>query len=83
MKKLKYEILFIILFMTIGIAVVSSNILFSGSTPIASNPDDFLVYFSDVKVDGVQDLSLVRSESSLVFTGEFSAVGNKKEITCV
>ena len=57
--------------------------LFSGSTPIASNPDDFLVYFSDVKVDGVQDLSLVRSESSLVFTGEFSAVGNKKEITCV
>ena len=49
MKKLKYEILFTILFMTVGLAVVSSNILFSGSMPIASNPDDFLVYFSYVK----------------------------------
>jgi hypothetical protein len=81
MKKFKYEILFIILFMSIGIAAVSSNLLINGSTPIAGNPDDFSVYFSNVFVNGTQDLSLVKSETSLVFTGEFSAVGDKKEIT--
>ena len=48
MKKLKYEILFIILFMTIGIAAVTSNITIKGTTPIAANTDDFDVYFSDV-----------------------------------
>lgn len=48
MKKLKYEILFTILFITVGIAAVSSNLLINGSTHIASNPDDFLVYFSYV-----------------------------------
>ncbi len=53
MKKLKYEILFIILFMTVGIAAVSSNLLINGTTPIVSNPNDFLIYFSDVKVNGV------------------------------
>ena len=75
MKKFKYEILFIILFMSIGIAAVSSNLLINGATPIASNPDDFNVYFSDVLVNGTQDLSLVTSETRLVFNGEFSAVG--------
>ena len=37
MKSLKRDILIVILFMTIGIAAVSSNLLINGSTPIASN----------------------------------------------
>lgn len=48
MKKLKYHILFVILFMTIGIASVTTNIVLSGSTSLASNPDDFDVYFDYV-----------------------------------
>lgn len=78
MKALKKEIFFILLFMVIGIAVVTTNVVGNMSTSINQNPDDFLVYFSDVKVDGTQDLSLVRSEKELVFNGEFSAVGDKK-----
>lgn len=81
MKKLKYEILFTILFMTVGIAAVSSNVFLSGSTQLVSNSEDFNVYFSDVLVDGEQNLSLVQNETGLVFNGEFSAVGDKKEIT--
>ena len=77
MKNLKREILFTLLFITIGIAVVTTNVAVNMSTPIASNTDDFLVYFSDVKVNGTQDLSLVRNEKQLVFAGEFSAVGDK------
>ena len=81
MKNLKREILFTLLFITIGIAVVTTNVAVNMSTPIASNTDDFLVYFSDVKVNGTQDLSLVRNEKQLVFAGEFSAVGDKKVIS--
>ena len=81
MKKLKYQIIFTILFMTIGIAAVTTNLVTNGNTNIASNPDDFLVYFSDAKINGVQDLSLVDSETSLVFNKELSAVGQNIVIT--
>ena len=77
----KKTILLVLLFMVIGIAAVTTNVVISGSTNIAKNPDDFLVYFSDVKVNGVQDLSLVRNEKQLVFNKEFSSVGQKVEIT--
>ena len=46
MNNLKREILFTLLFITIGIAVVTTNVVVNMSTPITSNPDDFLVYFS-------------------------------------
>ena len=81
MKELKREILFVLLFMVIGIAAVTTNVVIDMSTPINQNPDDFLVYFSDVKVNGTQDLTLVRDETKLVFDGEFSAVGDKKIVT--
>ena len=81
MKELKREILFVLLFMVIGIAAVTTNVVIDMSTPINQNPDDFLVYFSDVKVNGTQDLTLVRDETKLVFDGEFSAVGDKKIIS--
>lgn len=58
MRKLKYTILFLILAMTVGIAAVSTNVFIAGSTQLASNPNDFNVYFSNVLVNGVQDLSL-------------------------
>lgn len=77
----KRMIFFVLLFMVIGIAAVTTNVVISGSTNIANNPDDFLVYFSDVKVNGVQDLSLVKNEKQLVFNKEFSSVGQRVEIT--
>lgn len=81
MKSLKKEILFTILFLTIGIATVTTNIIINGTTPINKNPDDFLVYFSDVMVNGTQDLSLVENKQKLIFTGEFISIGDKKTIS--
>ena len=43
------------LFIVVGIAAVTSNLIINGNTSIASNPDDFLVYFSDAKIGGAQD----------------------------
>ena len=59
MKELKREILFVLLFMVIGIAAVTTNVVIDMSTPINQNPDDVLVYFSDVKVNGTQDLTFL------------------------
>ena len=81
MKKTKFMIGFVLLFMVIGIAAVTTNVIVNMSTPINRNPDDFLVYFSDVKVDGTQDLTLVENEKKLVFNGEFTSVGDKKVIS--
>ena len=50
--------------MVIGIAAVTTNVVGNMSTTINKNPDDFLVYFSDVLVDGIQDLSLVKNIKS-------------------
>ena len=81
MKKTKFAIFFVLLFMIIGVAAVTTNLVINGTVNVAKNPDDFLVYFSDVKVNGTQDLSLVESEQKLVFNGEFSALGDKKVIS--
>jgi len=67
MKSLKYKILFIILFMTIGIAAVTTNVIINGSTNITSNDDDFDVYFSDVSTASMVDSYQIISSKSLTF----------------
>lgn len=70
MKKLKYDILFTILFMTIGIAAVVGNMSIDGSTPIASNTEDFDIYFSDiVSTNNILDLKEFSSNSFYFWTG--------------
>ena len=78
MKQAKIQILLTMLFIAVGIAAVTTNLIGNVNTPIASNTDDFLVYFSSVLVDGKEDLSLVKSDRELVFDSELSAVGDKK-----
>ncbi len=67
--------------MTIGFAAISTSLTIAGKTTVNTTIDDFKVYFSDVNVNGVQDLSLVDSETSLVFNKELSAVGQNIVIT--
>jgi hypothetical protein len=59
MRNTKYLIGILLLFMTIGFAAISTSLSITGKTTVATTIDDFKVYFSDVKVNGVQDLSLV------------------------
>ena len=80
MKNIKIQIFISLLLMVVGIAAVTTNLTINVSTPIASNQDDFLVYFSDVLVNGKQDLFLVKSEKELVFRREFSTIGDKVTI---
>ena len=81
MRKMKYFVSFLLLFVIIGFASVSITLSIKGNTKILSDVADFKVYFSDVKVGGKSDFSLVKSETELEFSLEFGKIGSTEVIT--
>ena len=75
--KNRKSILLVVLLMAVGFAAVSTILFINGSTKINANQKDFNVYYSDVLVNGVRDLSVVQSEKVLSFTTELSELGEK------
>ena len=59
MKKLKMIIFVLILFLTIGFATVNFTLSLDGNAQLSGDLSDFNVYFSNVKVNGVVDYSVV------------------------
>ena len=55
-KKLLFGAL---LFTAVGVAAVSTNLIMNMSTKISPNTDDYDVYFSQAKVNGVVDNSVI------------------------
>ena len=76
MKK-KKTLLLVVLLMAVGFAAVSTTLYINGTTKINANQDDFNVYYSDAKVNGVQDLSVVTDETHLTFTTTLETLGEK------
>ncbi len=62
MRKTKYFIILVLLFICIGFASLSVTLSINGKANVISDLDDFKVYFSDVIVNGKHDLSLVKSD---------------------
>lgn len=67
MRKMKYFIFVLLFFMVIGFAAVSVSLSIGGNATVVTDIEDFKVYYSDVKVNDVQDLTLVKSDTELVF----------------
>ena len=80
MKKLKYEILFTILFMTIGIAAVTGNLLISGSTQLAANTDDFDVYFSDPISEKADTFVSINNSKSFTIKTELKELNEEDKV---
>ena len=81
MKKLKYEILFTILFMTIGIAAVTGNLFISGSTELAANTDDFDVYFSDIISEKSDTFVSINNSKSFAIITELKELNEEDKVT--
>ena len=81
MNKIKYVIGILLLFMVIGFATVTVTLSINGNAKILSDLDQFKVYFSDVKLNGSQDLSLVKSENELQFYFSFTGIGTTQVIS--
>lgn len=80
MKKTKYLIGFLLLFMIVGFAAISVTLSIRGTTRVAATLDDFKVYFSNVLIDGEQDFSVVRNETELYFDILIEEVGDTHNI---
>lgn len=81
MRKMKYVIGVLLLFMLIGYATISVSLSLGGKANVLSDLDDFKVYFSNVLVNGEQDLSLVKSDKELEFEFDLKEIGSTYTIT--
>ena len=72
-KKLLFGAL---LFTAVGVAAVSTNLIMNMSTKISPNTDDYDVYFSQAKVNGVVDNSVITDTDTITFTADLSAIGD-------
>ena len=80
MRKTKFVIIFLVLFMVIGYATISVSLSISGKNVVASNLDQFKVYYSDVRINGEHDLRVVKSDKEIVFDFSLSDIGMEKVI---
>ena len=62
--------------MAVGFAAVSTALYINGTSKINTNDDDFKVYYSDAKVNGIQDLSVVVDETHLSFNTTLDTLGD-------
>lgn len=71
MKK-KYIFLMCLVFMVVGYASVSTTLSLSNNTDITNILSEFDVYFSDVNINGEQNLVPVKDTTTLEFQPDFS-----------
>ncbi len=63
------------LFLMVGFAAVTSTLVINGNARIASNDDDFDVYFSASFENGKKRNSLIKDDTHIVFDYDISMVG--------
>ena len=80
MRKMKYIIGILLLFMVIGFATVTVSLSLSGNVKVVSDIDDFKVYFSEAKLNGTSTPALIESATSLSFDVDFGNLGSQHVI---
>ena len=72
----KYVFLACLLFITVGFAAVSTTLFISGSAMLRAN-NDFVVYYSDAYVNGVQDLTVIEDNTHISFKTSLDSLGQE------
>ena len=71
MRKLKYIIFVVILFITIGFATINYTLSIDGDTELSGDLSDFNVYFSQLKINGVDSPESIISDDYTYSTDEY------------
>ena len=71
----KKTLLIALLLMAVGFAAVSTTLLINGTSVLKKNTDDFKVYYSSAKVNGVEDSSVVVDDTHLSFKTTLDTLG--------
>ena len=77
MRKMKYIIGILLLFLIIGFATITISLGINANTKITSDVDDFKVYYSDAYVNGTQDLTVIDDERHISFETSLDTIGQK------
>ena len=75
MTNIKKIIPIILLFVVVGLAIVSTTLGIEGATSITNNPDDFNVYFSKALVNGIEDQDIIVDKKTLYFENTINDLG--------
>lgn len=81
MRKIKYIIPILLLFLVIGFATVNYTLGIDGNTEITGDLADFKVYFSKILVNGIENNNAATSTTSLYLDGILEKVGNSYTVT--
>lgn len=76
MRKLKYFIAVVILFITIGFAAINYTLSIDGDTELTGDLSDFKVYYSELKINGVDSPEAIISDTELYVSGVIDTVGD-------
>ena len=79
MKRKNILILAIVL-MSIGFAAVSTTLFINGNTNVASNTQDFDVYFSRVFENGVEKNTLIQDKTHITFEANLKEINEVYEL---
>ena len=73
-RKLKYFIAVVILFITIGFAAINYTLSIDGDTELTGDLSDFKVYYSEIKVNGVDSPESIICDTELYVFGVIDTV---------
>ncbi len=73
----KRNVILLVLLLAIGFAAVSTTLVLNGSLNIASNNEDFDVYFSNAIENEIENKKLIKDDTHLEFNKDMSLVGEK------
>ena len=78
--KRKNILVLAILLMTVGFAAVSTTLFINGNTNVASNTQDFDVYFSKAIENGVENNTLIQDKTHITFTANLKEINEVYEL---
>ncbi len=78
--KRKSLLVLAIMLMTVGFAAVSTTLFINGNTNVASNTDDFDVYFSKAIENGVENNALIKDKTHITFTANLTKIDEVYEL---
>lgn len=73
----KRNVILLVLILAIGFAAVTTTMIINGGLNIASNQEDFDVYFSKSIEDGIENNSLIKDKTHIEFSKDMSLVGEE------
>ena len=79
MKK-KGIMIALVVAMVIGFAAITTTLVINGTIGVGANTDEYEVYYSNAKVNGVEDKSVIVDDTHIEFETEMKTIGDEYKL---